>query len=83
MVASSYVLAATVVSALVFFIGMPLGRRGCILMGDGLVVVGSAIQATAFSMPHIIVGRVICVRSLSSSLTNPQSPPPQPGCILC
>lgn len=62
MVASSYVLAATVVSALVFFVGMPLGRRGCILVGDGLVVVGSAIQATAFSMPHIIVGRVICVR---------------------
>lgn len=61
MVASSYVLAATVVSALVFFIGMPLGRRGCILMGDVLVVVGSVIQATAFSMPHIIVGRVLCV----------------------
>lgn len=61
MVASSYVLAATVVSALVFFIGMPLGRRGCILMGDILVVFGSVIQATAFSMPHIIVGRVLCV----------------------
>ncbi|POS74198.1 hypothetical protein DHEL01_v207405 [Diaporthe helianthi] len=61
MVASSYVLAATVVSALVFFLGMPLGRRGCILMGNGLVIVGSVIQATAFSMAHIIVGRVICI----------------------
>lgn len=60
MVASSYVLAATVISALVFFVGMPLGRRGCILMGDMCVIVGSAIQASAMSMPHIIVGRVIC-----------------------
>ena len=60
MVASSYVLAATVISALVIFIGMPFGRRGCILIGDLCVIVGSAIQASAMSMPHIIVGRVIC-----------------------
>ncbi|PMD54417.1 putative sugar transporter STL1 [Hyaloscypha bicolor E] len=60
MVASSYVLAATVISALVIFIGMPFGRRGCILIGDMCVIVGSAIQASAMSMPHIIVGRVIC-----------------------
>jgi len=60
MVASSYVLAATVISALVIFIGMPFGRRGCILIGDMCVIVGSAIQASAMSMPHIIAGRVIC-----------------------
>ncbi|KAF2097821.1 putative sugar transporter STL1 [Rhizodiscina lignyota] len=60
MVASSYVLAATVVSMCVVFIGMPLGRRGCILMGDLCVIVGSAIQASAWSLPHIIVGRIIC-----------------------
>lgn len=38
-------------------------------MGDGLVVVGSAIQATAFSMPHIIVGRVLCVSRLYNAKT--------------
>jgi MFS family permease len=68
MVASSYVLAATVISALVFFVGMPLGRRGCILMGDICVIVGSAIQASAMSMPHIIVGRVICGFGIGVSL---------------
>ncbi|KAI1847064.1 hypothetical protein JX266_006939 [Neoarthrinium moseri] len=73
MVASSYVLAATVISTLVLFVGMPLGRRGCILMGDALVIVGSAIQATAFSMPHIIVGRVICAEmSTEASQRGPE-----------
>jgi hypothetical protein len=61
MVASSYVLAATVMSACVFIIGMPLGRRGCILLGDVFVVLGAALQATAFSLPHIIVARCLCV----------------------
>ncbi|KAL7904433.1 putative sugar transporter STL1 [Trichoderma velutinum] len=60
MVASSYVLAATVISACVFFIGMPLGRRGCILLGDLCVVVGAALQASAMSVPHIIVARCLC-----------------------
>ena len=45
----------------VMFIGMPLGRRGCIMMGDACVIVGSALQASAMSVPHIIVGRIICV----------------------
>lgn len=61
MVASSYVLAALIVSVLVMFVGMPLGRRRCILMGNSLVIVGAAIQASAMSVPHIIVGRIITV----------------------
>lgn len=60
MVASSYVLAATVCSVGVMFFGMNLGRRMCIILGNCCVVVGSAIQASAMSVPHIIVGRVIC-----------------------
>ena len=60
MVASSYVLSATVISAIVIFIGMPLGRRGCILLGDLCVIVGAALQASAHSLPHIIMGRVVC-----------------------
>ena len=71
MVASSYVLAATVISALVFFVGMPLGRRGCIMMGDVCVIVGSVIQASAMSVPHIIVGRVICGFGIGVSFDNP------------
>lgn len=65
MVASSYVLAALAVSILVMFIGMPLGRRRCIMMGNVLVVIGAAIQASAMSVPHIIVGRIITVSHLA------------------
>lgn len=60
MIASSYTLAAAVCSLAVTMLGMPLGRRGCILMGDALVIVGTAIQASAMSVPHIIVGRILC-----------------------
>ncbi|KAG0645448.1 Sugar transporter STL1 [Hyphodiscus hymeniophilus] len=60
MVASSYVLAAAVLSFALMFVGMPIGRRRCIMLGDAFVIVGSAIQASAMSVPHIIVGRVIC-----------------------
>jgi hypothetical protein len=61
MVASSYVLAATVCSFGVMFFGMGLGRRRCILLGNGLVIVGSAIQASSFGVPQICVGRAIIV----------------------
>ena len=59
MVASSYVLAATVLSFALMFVGMPIGRRRCIMLGDTCVIVGSAIQASVMSVPHIIVGRCI------------------------
>jgi MFS family permease len=60
MVASSYVLAATVCSFGVMFYGMQLGRRMCIILGNSLVIGGTAVQASAMSVPHIIVGRIIC-----------------------
>ena len=61
MIASSYTLAATVCSLLTSVIGLPLGRRGCILLGDVLVIIGGSLQASAWSVAQIIVGRVICV----------------------
>lgn len=63
MVASSYTLAATVCALAVSWLGMPLGRRGCIVMGDVLVIAGGILQASSWSVPQIIVGRVICVSS--------------------
>jgi MFS family permease len=60
MVASSYVLAATVCSVGVMFFGMNLGRRMCIILGNVCVIIGSAIQASAMGVPHIIVGRIVC-----------------------
>ena len=64
MVASSYVLAATVCSFGVMFFGMGLGRRMCILLGNFCVIIGTILQASATGVPHIIVGRIICVRTL-------------------
>ena len=64
MIASSYTLAACVMSVIVSFIGMPLGRRNCILLGDILVVIGGALQASSWSVPQIIIARVLCVSSL-------------------
>ncbi|KAK5446521.1 hypothetical protein LTS15_009860 [Exophiala xenobiotica] len=60
MIASSYTLAAAVCSLAVTMLGMPLGRRGCILMGNAFVIVGAILQASAWSVPQIIVGRVLC-----------------------
>lgn len=60
MISSSYTLAAAVCSLAVMAIGMPLGRRNCILMGDCLVIIGATIQASSFSVPQIIVARIIC-----------------------
>jgi predicted MFS family arabinose efflux permease len=61
MIASSYTLAAAVCSLAVSIIGMPLGRRNCILLGNVLVIVGASLQASAWSVPHMIISRVICV----------------------
>ncbi|OAL03659.1 general substrate transporter [Phaeosphaeriaceae sp. SRC1lsM3a] len=58
MIASAYTLAATVTSLFCSVMGLPLGRRNCILLGNAAVIVGGALQASAWSVPHIIVGRI-------------------------
>ncbi|KAK5062648.1 hypothetical protein LTR84_004721 [Exophiala bonariae] len=60
MIASSYTLAAAVCALFVACVGMPLGRRNCLLLGNGLVIIGGALQAAAWSVSQMIVGRVIC-----------------------
>jgi MFS family permease len=60
MIASSYTLAATVCSLFVAVVGMPLGRRNIILLGNLCVIIGAILQASAWSVPHIIVGRIMC-----------------------
>ncbi|KAJ5360468.1 Major facilitator superfamily domain general substrate transporter [Penicillium concentricum] len=73
MVASSYTLAATVCALAVSWLGMPLGRRGCIVLGDMLVIIGGILQASSWSVPQIIVGRVICAEmSLTEKERGPE-----------
>lgn len=60
MIASSYTLAATICSLFVSVVGMPLGRRNILLLGNLCVVIGASLQASAWSVAHIIVGRILC-----------------------
>lgn len=69
MAASSYILAAAVCVLAVSWLGMPLGRRGCVVLGDILVVIGGSLQASSWSVGQIIVGRVLCVCFSSSRKT--------------
>ena len=41
------------------FIGDLLGRRKMIFLGSTIMVVGAALQCSAFSLPHLIVGRLV------------------------
>jgi MFS family permease len=52
-------------------IGMPLGRRNCIIIGNILITIGGVIQAASYSVPQIIVARVLCVCSSLGSFPCP------------
>jgi MFS family permease len=41
------------------WIGDRLGRRKTIFLGSSIMIVGAALQASAFSLPQLIVGRII------------------------
>ena len=69
MIASSYTLAAAVCSLMVTMVGMPLGRRNCILLGNLLVIIGASLQASSWSVAQIIVARIICVSYLGCCIT--------------
>lgn len=60
LIASSYTLTCWVSSTAYMFIGQPLGRRRTILLGDGFVIVGGALQASSWSIPQMIIARVLC-----------------------
>lgn len=56
---SSYCLGALFGCILNFAIGDILGRRRMIWMAMGLIIVGASLQTSAYSLAHLIVGRVI------------------------
>ncbi|KAJ5082754.1 hypothetical protein N7532_011797 [Penicillium argentinense] len=41
------------------WIGNYLGRRKTIFFGSIIMVVGASLQACAYSLPHLIVGRIV------------------------
>lgn len=56
---ASYNLGCFFGSILTIFIGNPLGRRKTIFCGCVTMATGALLQATAFELPHFIVGRIV------------------------
>lgn len=56
---ASYNLGCFVGAVLTIFIGNPLGRRRTIMVGCCIMATGATLQASAYSLPHWIVGRII------------------------
>ena len=56
---ASYNLGCFIGAVITIFIGNPLGRRKMIFLGTAIMVVGAALQASAFSLEHFIIGRII------------------------
>ncbi len=42
-----------------FFLGEKLGRRKTIWLAMALVITGAILQTTAFTVPHLVIGRVV------------------------
>lgn len=42
-----------------FTIGEKLGRKKAILLGTAIMSVGTVIKVTSYSLPQMIVGRVV------------------------
>ncbi|CAM1510720.1 Fc.00g010550.m01.CDS01 [Cosmosporella sp. VM-42] len=42
-----------------FFIGEKLGRRRTIWFAMSWIIIGAALQASAFTRPHLIIGRIV------------------------
>ncbi|KAJ5833372.1 hypothetical protein N7474_001683 [Penicillium riverlandense] len=44
---------------LTLIVGEKLGRRKCIMTGSIVLSIGAALQCSAYSIPHLIVGRIV------------------------
>lgn len=56
---AAYNLGCFLGAVITIFIGNPLGRKRMIMLGTAVMVVGAILQASATTLPHFIVGRVI------------------------
>lgn len=56
---SSYCLGAFFGCVLNFAVGEIFGRRKMIWLAMGLIIVGASLQTSAYSLGHLIAGRVI------------------------
>jgi MFS family permease len=56
---ASYNLGCFLGAVFTVFIGNPLGRKKTIFMGSIVMVVGALLQCTSYSLPQLIVGRIV------------------------
>jgi MFS family permease len=65
---ASYCLGALIGCGINFAIGDMLGRRRMIWLAMGLILIGATLQTSAFTLAHLIVGRIITGELFSSEL---------------
>jgi MFS family permease len=56
---ASYNLGCFLGAVLCIWVGNYLGRRKTIFAGSIIMVVGATLQACAYSVPHLVVGRIV------------------------
>lgn len=56
---ASYNVGCFVGAVITIFIGDILGRRKMIFLGSCIMIIGAILQCSAFSLAHLIVGRII------------------------
>lgn len=56
-----------------YFIGDILGRKKTILLGTTIMSIGAILQITAYSVPHMIVGRIVA--GIGNGLNTSTAPP--------
>ncbi|KAK8001505.1 general substrate transporter [Apiospora marii] len=56
---AAYNLGCFLGAVITIWIGNPLGRRRMILLGTAVMVIGAILQASATTLPHFIIGRII------------------------
>ena len=58
MIVASYDLAAAVTAIGIAFFSFRMGRRGTVILGNIVAVIGSVLQASAYSVAQLIIGRL-------------------------
>ncbi len=56
---AAYNLGCFIGAVTTIFISNPLGRRRMIILGTSIMVIGAILQASATTLPHFILGRII------------------------
>lgn len=56
---AAYNLGCFLGAVITIFISNPLGRKRMIILGTSIMIIGAVLQASAMSLPHLIVGRII------------------------